>query len=469
MAKSVLKTPAISIVGMGYVGLATAVCFANAGYPVLGVDIDSAKVKTISSGTSPIHENAIESLLKRSLRSKNFSISTDLEKAIAASKITFVTVGTPSRTNGDIDLKYVEGAIHSIAKSIGAKKDYHLVVVKSTIVPGTTSETILPLMKRVSGKAFPRDFGLCFNPELLREGSAVEDTLHPDALIIGSQDERSSKFLLSLYKGFYGKNLPCTLITSPSNAEFVKYAVNSFRATQITFLNSIANLCESIPGTEISEIVRGVSTITKMDPRYQKAGFGFGGSCWPKDLRALIATFDKNGIPADLLKSVLLVNENQAKRAIEIARGSLGNLTGRRISLLGLAFKAGTDDVRESVGIRISRLLISAGAIVSVYDPQAMENGRRELGDVVEYSPSARACIRNTDCCIIATEWEEFRKILPSEFRHLMRNPLIIEGRRSLDYERFEKDKVPLIQLGRYSSIENMSIESVSESIMVRK
>jgi UDPglucose 6-dehydrogenase len=458
---------------MGYVGLATAVCFADAGFRVLGVEIDHNKLRLISSGSSPIHETTVEALLVRTLRTGSFSISSDIETAVQNSNVTFLSVGTPSKPDGDIDLQYVEASAHAIAKAIRNKRSYHLLVIRSTVVPGTTSGELLPLVKRVSGKLFPKNFGICFNPEFLREGSAVDDTLHPDALIIGAEDKKSSQTLLELYKGYYGKKLPYTLVTTPSNAELVKYAVNTFRATQISFLNSLANLCEKIPAADISEVTKGLSSITKMDPRYQKSGFGFGGSCLPKDLRALIATFVKSEMEPDLLKSVLLTNENQAKRALEIARGELGNLTGRRISLLGLTFKAGTDDVRESVGAKIALSLARAGALVSVYDPQGMQNARRDLQDLVEYSENVRSCLKNSDCCIIATEWEEFKGISPSEFKRLMRNPLIIEGKRILEYEHFEAEKIRLIQVGRFYSpgqrLERMDLEPASESIMVRK
>lgn len=445
-----MAKPAISILGMGYVGLATALCFSGAGYKVKGVDVDEEKVRAIAAGKSPIHEAKIDSLLASSLARGRFSISSDVEEAISKTAITFITVGTPSEPDGDIDLRFVRSAASSVGASLAGKRDYHLVVVKSTVVPTTTALTVKPLIEAASDKKAYVDFGLCFNPEFLREGTAVEDTLNPDALIIGSEDKLSSKKLLQLYKQFYHGKLPFTLITSTSNAEFVKYSVNAFRATQLSFLNSLANLCERTPGADVSEVTKGLSAATKIDNRYLKSGLGFGGSCLPKDLRALIATFRKTGMEPELLVSALSVNEIQHKKAIELARDVLGEIEGRKISILGLSFKAGTDDIRESVAISLAKSLISYGALVCVYDPKAMINAQRILHSSVEYSRSAVESLEGADCCIIATGWEEFKRISPIEFRQRMHNPLIIDGCRLFDSERFQPDTgVALYQLGR--------------------
>lgn len=452
---------------MGYVGLATSVCLANAGYRVIGVDIDSGKIQRISSGNSPIHETGVEDLLVKSLMSGCFSASTNIGAAVNDSDITFVCVGTPSNSDGSINLEYIQAAVTEIARAIKEKTDYHLVVIKSTVVPGTTSLRLLPLIENISEKSFGLDFGFCFNPEFLREGSAVSDTLNPDAIVIGSDDERSSAILLELYRGFYGGRLPFILVTSPANAEFVKYSVNSFRAMQLSFLNSLATLCENVPGTDIAEVTKGLSAIAKIDQRYLRSGLGFGGSCFPKDLRALIAAFLEKGMEPALMKSILLVNENLPNHVLEIVRNRLGDLEGKVISILGLTFKAGTDDVRESVGVKIAGQLISAGASVRVYDPKGMENARRILGDKVEYSRSSSSCLESSECCIIATEWDEFKSISPSEFRRLMRIPLVIDGRRVLSYNIFEAGEVSLIQLGRYNSGRQASLEKRSEHLRI--
>lgn len=451
----------ISIVGLGYVGLATAVCFAQAGYRVYGVDIDETKCKTIQSGRSPIHEEGIDSALKESLKSGNFSCGSDVSYAVQNSDITFITVGTPSNPNGEIDLEYVKSAASNIGRAIGRKNAYHLVVVKSTVIPGTTAGPVKEILERSSGKSFPDEFGFSFNPEFLREGTAIYDTIHSDALVIGSEDERSTYTLTKLYRGFYKKygGVPRTLIMAPANAEFVKYSVNTFRATQLSFLNSLANLCEQIPSADVAEVTKGLSTVTKIDERYLRAGLGYGGSCLPKDLRALIATFRNFRMEPTLLLSTAEVNRKQPLKALELAERLLGSLSGKKIAVLGLTFKAMTDDVRESVAISLVKALITAGAKVSVYDPQGMENASRFLQNSVNYADGALSCIKDSECCIIATEWEEFQRISASSFKKLMRVPFVIDGRRVLDPLAFEAEGVSVYEIGRYSSAHPLQIQ----------
>jgi UDPglucose 6-dehydrogenase len=448
---SVQRRSSISVVGMGYVGLATAVCFARAGFKVYGVDIDKKKCELIQSGKSPIHEEGIDLALKTSLKNGNFSCGMNVEEAVRNSDLTFVTVGTPSKSNGDIDLAFVESAVSEIGKEVGAKDGYHLVVMKSTVVPGTTIGSIKQILEKSSCKLYPKDFGLCFNPEFLREGSAIDDTIHPDALIVGAEDKRSGDKLLSLYRGFYTK-LPRTLVMTTTNAEFVKYSVNVFRATQLSFLNSLANLCEQVPSSDVVEVTRGLNAMTKIDERYLKAGFGFGGSCLPKDLRAFIAISRKQGLEPSLLLSALMVNMKQPLRALDIARSFLGDLNGKRVAVLGLTFKAMTDDIRESVAINIVERFVDAGAKVSVYDPEGMENARQLLHDSVDYADGALSCIKGANCCVIATGWDEFRRIPPSSFRRFMVNPIILDGRRILDQDLFESQGVSVYSIGRYYS-----------------
>ncbi|MDG6994359.1 MAG: UDP-glucose/GDP-mannose dehydrogenase family protein [Nitrososphaerota archaeon] len=441
----------ISVAGMGYVGLATALCFAQAGNRVYGIEIDLEKCKTIQGGRSPIHEQGIDSALVECLRKESFSCSPDLGEAVRNTDITFITVGTPSRQDGSIDLRYIESAASEIGRIIREKNDYHLVVVKSTVVPGTTFGLVKRALEMSSGKRYPENFGLCVNPEFLREGTAIEDTRNADALIIGAEDKRSSEKLLDLYKSFY-PTLPYTLITQGANAEFVKYSVNTFRATQLSFLNSLANLCEQIPSADIVEVTKGLSAVTKIDQRYLRAGLGYGGSCLPKDVRALTATFYNHGISPLLLQSAAETNQRQPLRVIQIIERLLGrSVREKKVAILGLAFKAGTDDVRESVAISLANALVLAGASVSVYDPRASTNAARILLDRVTYSDSALACITGADCCVIATEWEEFGKIPASEFKKRMKTPLVIDGRRIIDLESFEAEGVLVYEIGRHS------------------
>lgn len=447
----------ISIVGMGYVGLATALCFAQAGHRVYGVDVDLEKCRTIQSGKSPIHEQGIDTALETCLRNGLFFCDSEIKEAVKNTDITFLTVGTPSRQDGSIDLRYIESAASDVGEAINEKNSYHLVVVKSTVVPGTTSGLVKRALENSSRKNYPDDFGLCVNPEFLREGTALEDTMNADALIIGAEDKKSSDTLLGLYRSFYSK-LPPTLVTGTANAEFVKYSVNTFRATQLSFLNSLANLCEQIPSADIFEVTKGLSSVTKIDPRYLRAGIGYGGSCLPKDLRALRATFYDNGIAPLILEAADEINRRQPLRIIQIIERLIGrNIKEKRIAILGLAFKAGTDDVRESVAIALAESLVLAGARVDVYDPKAMKNAATILLDKVTYSDSALACITDADCCVVSTEWDEFGKIPAPEFRKRMKHPVVIDGRRIFDVTRFESEGIAIYQIGRNSKNSTIS------------
>lgn len=429
-----MKRSSVSIVGLGYVGLSTGVCLASRGIQVHGVDLDQAKLRSIGEGRVPFEEEGLQTLLRSSMKKGLFHTGTDYREAVENSEMTFLTVGTPSQQDGSIDLRYLRSASKGVGQELAKKPGFHHVVVKSTAVPGTTQTVVKQELEASSQKLCGRGFGLASNPEFLREGSAVKDTMHPDAIVIGAVDKRTEVALLSLYKRFY-KVMPPVVSTSPANAELIKYAVNTFRATQLSFLNTFANLCSGIEGASVDEVAQGFSAITKADPRYLKAGLGYGGSCIPKDLRALVAYSIQAGVNPAILEAALGVNEKQPMVAIEMARALIGSLGGKKVAILGLAFKSNTDDVRESVAIRLAEGLLGEGAIVTVYDPKATANARLALKDRVGYADSARECIKGADCCIVATGWPEFAKIGASEFKRLMRDPAVVDGRGILDAE----------------------------------
>ena len=444
----------ISIIGLGYVGLCTAVSFAERGLRVYGIEIDEAKRKKISSGVAPLHEPGLEPMLRSTLKSGFFSCSRDFDKAIKSSEITFLTVGTPSRATGAIDLQYIESAAMEVGHCLATKQSYHVVVVKSTVTPGTTEGVVRAILEEESGRKCGEDFGLCVNPEFLREGSAIDDTMNPDAVVIGSADQRATQSLIKLYERFYAK-LPPTIVTTISSGEFVKYSVNTFRANQLSFLNTLANLCEKTSGADVVEVVRGLSTVTKIDPRYLRAGFGFGGSCLPKDLRALTARAKELDVDSSLLEASAHVNEKQPLHAVEMSRQLIGEIRGKRIAVLGLAFKAETDDVRESVAIKVANALADAGASVVAYDPQAMQNAREFLRPGIALAKDSHSCLLKADCCVIATEWNEFRKIEPKVFVSLMRTPAIVDGKRIFDGTKFKSAGIKLSSLGRNGPAEH--------------
>ncbi|MDA4127881.1 MAG: UDP-glucose/GDP-mannose dehydrogenase family protein [Thaumarchaeota archaeon] len=436
----------VAVVGLGYVGLCSAVVFADRGARVKGLEIDNARLRRISRGDPPIHEPALARLLKRTLKRGSLSLTSNYDEALRDSEMVFITVGTPSRPNGAIDLRFVKAAAASIGKSLRAL-DHSLVIVKSTVVPGTTDGTVKALLEKNSGKKAGTGFGLCVNPEFLREGSAIWDSLHQSTVLIGSSDAGSIELLRGFYSHLHlgGSH---TLVTSATNAEFVKYAVNSYRAVTLSFLNTIANLCSSTRGGDIGSVSRGLVEIAKLDKRYSRAGIGFGGSCLTKDSRALIARAHELGEDAELLKAALRVNERQPDRTVELAERLGGSIRGKRVTLLGLSFKANSDDLRESRAMRIAEKLIQEGAVLTVYDPEAMTKARDVLGSRVRYASSAKASLEKAECCIVGTDWQEFRRLTARDYKRLMTTPLVVDGRRIYTPSSFARAGVAYARIG---------------------
>ncbi len=445
-----MRNLSVSIIGLGYVGLTTAACFASRRIEVVGVDVDEARVRKIRKGEPVIMERGLQPLLDRALRSGHLELRTDFAK-LNETEVSFITVGTPGKPDGSIDTGYVENAAREIGRSLRSRSDFHLVVVKSTVVPGTTVGRVKPILEAESRTKVGDRIGLAVSPEFLYEGSAVQDTLRPEALVIGASDKKSSSLLLSLYRRFYGR-LPPTISTTPENAELIKYSINAVRAIQVSYVNFLANVCSRIRGGEVRDVVAGLGRVARLDKRYLGAGLGYGGSCLPKDTKALFAFSESIGVDASLLDSAIRVNERQALEAVEMARRLVGDLGGKKVAVLGLAFKAGTDDVRESTAIRVIRALLDAGANVAAYDPEAISNARYLLGDRVAYVASAKQCITGADVCIVATGWEEFKALDPSQFQRLMKSPAVVDGRRIFDPKHFKANGIPFLRVGTAAS-----------------
>jgi len=445
----------ISFFGLGYVGLTTAACFASRGFRVIGFDNDYNKFKAISSGVAPFFEPGLDEILKISLEKGNLKVTMDPNTAVLNSKVTFITVATPSKEDGSIDLSYIKEASKMIGNSLKLKDEWHLVAVKSTVVPTTSEAVVKKLVEETSGKKCGRDFGLCVNPEFLREGNAVEDTLNPDRIIIGEFDEKSGDFLEGIYREFYGQKIPPIIRTTPVNAELIKYANNAFLATKVSFINMIANLCQKLPGADVEVVARGIGLDKRIGPLFLKAGAGWGGSCWPKDLKALLSFGLKIGVELPLIEATLKINDSQPYKVVELAKMALGSLRGKRVSILGLAFKPNTDDMRNAVSIKIVEKLLSEGAKVTVYDPKAIENAKSIFFERVEYAKSIEDCLRNSECAIIVTEWDEFKKLKPEYFMKLMRNPVIVDARRIFCPMEFQ-DKVKFVAIGLSNNFERI-------------
>jgi UDPglucose 6-dehydrogenase len=429
----------ISIVGMGYVGLCTAVGFATKGYKVITSTHNPEKAKSINKGIPPFYEPNLQKSLQETIESRHLRCILDRKEAILNTDVTFIATATPSQPNGEINLQYIKNSVREIGKALNEKNTYHLVVLKSTVVPGTTQNMVKPILEKHSGKICGTDFGLCMNPEFLREGSALYDTLQPDRIIIGEHDVKSGETLETLYREFFGRETPPTVRTNLQTAELIKYANNTFLATKISFINTIANICEKIPGVDITTVAEGIGLDRRINPRFLRAGLGYGGSCFPKDVKALIAFAHRLGYTPTMLQAVRKVNDEQGRRIVERAKEKLTELKGKRISILGLAFKPNTDDMREARSIPVINQLLKEGANVTAYDPVAIPNAKIILKDKIRYAPSSIECLKDADCCIIVTEWDEFKKLKPENFTENMHSPILIDGRRIYNPEEFGK------------------------------
>lgn len=430
----------ISVIGTGYVGLVSGVCFAETGHDCICVDIDSAKVDRINRGEAPIHEHGLDDLLRRNI-GKRLRATTDLAAAIRDSEITFIAVGTPF-DGQRIDLKFVREAARQIGVALRTKSDYHVVVVKSTVVPGTTDDIVLPELERASGKRAGADFGVGMNPEFLTEGVAIDDFMQPDRIVLGGIDRRSIEAQRRAYAAFPSTPL---LETNNKTAEMIKYTSNSVLATMISFSNEIGNLCSALGGVDVADVMRGVHlaryfTTTLEDNRRIKApissflwaGCGYGGSCLPKDTKALSAHAVAHGARMPLLDAVIDTNLTQPARMLALLEKHLPELAGRRIALLGLAFKEDTDDMRESPAIAIARGLVERRARVIAYDPIARETARAVLPPELTYTATLDEAIRDADAALLVTRWEEFRN-LPQLIDKRAEPLLLIDGRRMID------------------------------------
>ena len=410
--------------------------------------MDDEKIAKINRGTPTFYEPGLQEKLSDCIQKGTLKgIVGQTDQVILDTDLTFVAVGTPSKPDGSIDLKYIEAAACKIGKALKQKDSYHVTIIKSTVVPGTTQNTVKPILERESEKVAGDGFGLCMNPEFLRQGSAFQDTVNAERVVIGSFDKRSGDVLEDLYKGFYTTNAPAIIRTSLSTAELIKYANNSLLATKISFINTIANICEKIPGADVKVVATALGLDKRIGPFFLDAGLGYGGSCFPKDVKALIACSKSLGYDPELLDSVEQVNKMQPLKAVEFCREQLGCLEGKRIAILGLAFKPDTDDMREARVIPIINQLLNEGANISAYDPVAMPIAKAIFEGKIVYASSALECINGVDACIVVTEWEEFKKLTPEDFIKNMKQPILIDGRRIYSPEKF-RNKMNFIALG---------------------
>jgi UDPglucose 6-dehydrogenase len=424
----------ISVVGTGYVGLVSGVCLAAKGHEVVCVDISQERVDMINARRAPIHEDGLPELLERTVGT-SLTATTDLRAAVLGSDISLIAVGTPY-VGDQIDLTFIRAAATQIGEVLRDKDGYHVVVVKSTVVPGTTEEVVLPLLEEASGKRAGADLGVGMNPEFLREGAAVRDFMEPDRIVLGGIDDRTVAVLAEVYAPFDAEKLA----TTPRTAEMIKYTANALLATLISFSNEIGNICSAVGGIDVVEVMRGVHLDHRLNPilpdgsraepvalTYLEAGCGFGGSCFPKDVKALIAHGRRHGHEPVVLDAAIAVNERQPQRLVALLHRHLPDLEGRPVTVLGAAFKPNTDDVRESPALRVVADLLDAGATVTVHDPVALENFGRALDGAVRCEPDLDAALRGAEAVLVVTSWPEYRD-LPARLGP--DGPVVVDGRR---------------------------------------
>ena len=436
----------ISVIGTGYVGLVSGVCLAEVGHQVTCMDLDPQKVSLINQKTAPIFEKGLDALLDRNVGSR-LTATRDLRTAVSESDLSLVAVGTPF-DGEEIDLSYIRTVAHQIGTALREKEEYHVVVVKSTVVPGTTDDVVRPILEEASGKTAGVDFGVGMNPEFLREGEAVDDFMNPDRIVLGGIDERTRDVLGDVYSPFEGVDV---LRTSNRTAEMIKYTANSLLATLISFSNEIGNLCSALGDIDVTEVMEGVHLDKRVSPvlpdgsrirpgftTYLEAGCGFGGSCFPKDVKALIAHGTRAGVPMHILNAVVHVNRKQPQKVMELLRRRLPELGGRRVAVLGVAFKPGTDDIRESPAIPVIEALRDDGAHVTVFDPVAQHEAEKRFGhEQIAYAPDLEAAVQTADAIVIMTRWPAYRA-LPDLLNRLQIAPVVVDGRRLLDRNSIE-------------------------------
>src|SRR5580704_2940597 len=450
----------IAIVGSGYVGLVAGACFADLGHEVTLVDDDQHKLAALQNGQVPIHEKFLPELLERH-RGRHLTFSSDLHAAVVASDVIFISVGTPPTEEGHADLSYVE----SVARSIPSALDHYKVVVEKSTVPVYTSEWIRKIILR--NAAAPDSFDVASNPEFLREGTAVTDFLYPDRIVVGADSDRCAAVLQKLYApltdgSYYQRHdaiprpenahlPPPLIITSTKSAELIKHASNAFLAMKISFINAVASVCESV-GADVQQVCQGIGSDSRIGPRFLNPGIGYGGSCFPKDVMAFRAVARECGYDFRLLDEVMRINEDQRDRFLRRVRSALWTLRGKHLGVLGLAFKGGTDDIRESPAILIVQSLLQEGCKITAYDPAAMGRTQEVMSSGIKFASSAYEAATDADALLILTEWEEFANLDLRRLNDELKYPIVIDGRNLYDPEVMASHGFTYYSVGRAAS-----------------
>ncbi len=435
----------IAIIGTGYVGLVTGACLADVGFEVVCVDIDHNKIEQLKKGISPIYEPGLEEILTRTIERGKLKFSTDIVSVLPEVDVLFSAVGTPPGADGSADLQYVL----TVAETIGKHMDkYLLVITKSTVPVGTAQLVKKTIQKELDQRGVDIDFDIASNPEFLKEGNAIQDFMRPNRIVVGVENGRARSYFEKIYKPFVLNGHP-VIFTDIASAEMIKYAANAMLATRISFMNEMANLCELV-GADISMVREGIGSDSRIGKKFLYAGIGYGGSCFPKDVKAIIQTADQLGYSLELVKAVERINERQKLVLFnKLHRYYNGDLKGKKIAVLGLSFKPNTDDLREAPSLVIIEELLKHGARVQVYDPIAMPKAKLQLGDRVTYMNSIEETIQESEALLLVTEWTQFRTLSPKTLTELMKHPLLLDGRNIYDPEEMRNGGVIYFGIGK--------------------
>src|SRR5215207_6493929 len=429
----------ITVVGTGYVGLVTGTCLAETGNHVCCVDIDERKVNKLRNGQITIYEPGLEKLFERNLKEERLSFTTDLKEGLDQAEIVFLALPTPPGEDGSADLKYVLGVARDIGELL---TEYKIIIDKSTVPVGTAEKVHAAIARNYNG-----EFDVVSNPEFLREGVAVEDFMKPDRIVIGTTSERAKALLIELYTPYVRQGNPIIFMDERS-AELTKYAANAFLATKISFMNEIAQMCERL-GADVDMVRRGIGSDDRIGKRFLFPGIGYGGSCFPKDVKALMKSAKEVNYDFKILNAVTTVNENQKVHLVNKIKRYFGALKGKHFAIWGLAFKPNTDDIREAPALEIIGALLEEGASVTAFDPEAMSNVKNILGDRISYAETQYDCLERADALIIATEWNEFRTPDFEKINTLMKDAVIFDGRNVFDVQTMEKKGFHYESIGR--------------------
>lgn len=434
----------IAIVGTGYVGLVSGACFAEMGINVTCVDIDAVKIERLKNGDIPIYEPGLEDLVKRNVNAGRLRFTTELADCLDDVEVVFSAVGTPPDEDGSADLRYVLDVAHTFGKNI---KKYTILVTKSTVPVGTALKVKAAIEEELIARGVNVDFEVASNPEFLKEGAAIKDFMSPDRVVVGVESERAQKVMSKLYRPFLTNNFRVYFMDIPS-AEMTKYAANAMLATRISFMNDIANLCDKV-GADVNMVRKGIGTDARIGNKFLYAGCGYGGSCFPKDVKALARTGREHGCVMGVIEAVEATNERQKSIVYDKLMGVLGDVKDKTIALWGLAFKPETDDMREAPALVVINKLLEAGAKIKVYDPVAMDECRRRIGDIVEYCNDMYDAVVDADAVALMTEWKQFRVPSWSVLHKVMRGPVIVDGRNIYDRQEVESEGFVYAAIGR--------------------